>query len=65
MTNICQKDAELIVLPGDPTKCTAEGPGTEVAGVQPSSQFALCTKMANFAELKSIVNDSVVHSRVT
>ena len=75
MTNICQKDAEVIVLPADPAKCTAEGPGTEVAGVGKSAQFTVCTVYQNGqlcrekqvveAEVKSIVNDSVVHARVT
>ena len=59
----------------DPTKCTAEGPGTEVAGVGKSAQFTVCTVYQNGqlcrekqvveAEVKSIVNDSVVHARVT
>ena len=75
ISDLCQKNAEVIVLPVDPTKCTAEGPGTEVAKVGESAQFTVHTvyqnskfcdeKLVVEAELKSIVNDSVVHAKVT
>ena len=26
ISDLCQKNAEVIILPADPTKCTAEGP---------------------------------------
>ena len=75
ISDLCQKNAEVIVLPADPTKCTAEGAGTEVAEVGESSQFTVQTwcqngqpcreKQVVEAELKSVVNDSVVHAKVT
>ena len=74
ISDLCQKNAEVIVL-ADPTKCTAEGPGTKVAEVGKSVQFTVCTVYHNGhlcreqqvvkAELKSVVNDSVVHAKVT
>ena len=36
ISNLCQKNAEVIVLRVDPTKCTADGPGTNVAEVDTS-----------------------------
>ena len=75
ISDLCQKNAEVIVLPADPTKCTAEGAGTEVAEVGESTQFTVQTrcqsgqpcreKQVVEAELKSVVNDSVVHAKVT
>ena len=75
ISDLCQKNAEVIVLPVDPTKCTAAGPGTKVAEVGESAQFTVHTVYENSrlciekqvveAELKSIVNDSVVHAKVT
>ena len=74
ISDLCQKNAEVIVL-ADPTKCTAEGPGTKVAEVGKSAQFTVRTVYQNGqlcreqqvveAELKSVVNDSVVHTKVT
>ena len=74
ISDLCQKNAEVLVLP-DPTKCTAEGAGTKVAEVGKSAQFTVCTVYQNGqlcrekqvveAELKSVVNDSVVHAKVT
>ena len=75
ISDLCQKNAEVIVLRGDPTKCTAEGPGTKVAEVGKSAQFTVRTVYQNGefcreqqvveAELKSVVNDSVAHTKVT
>ena len=75
ISDLCQKNAEVIVLRVDPTKCTAEGPGTKVAEVGKSAQFTVCTVYQNGqlceekqvvqAELKSVVNGSVVHTKVT
>ena len=75
ISDLCQKNAEVIVLPVDPTKCTAEGPGTKVAEVGKSAQFTVRTVYQNGqlcreqqvveAELKSVVNDSVIHPKVT
>ena len=75
ISDLCQKNAEVLVLRTDPTKCTAEGPGTEVAEVGKSAQFTVCTVYQNGqlcreqqvveAEVKSVVNDSVTHTKVT
>ena len=75
ISDLCQKNAEVLVLRVDPTKCTAEGPGTKVAEVSRSAQFTIRTVYQNGqlcreqqvveAELKSVVNDSVVHAKVT
>ena len=47
ISDLCQKNAEVV----DPVKCTVEGPGLEQKLLksenQPSSQSALCGKMAN------------------
>ena len=75
ISDLCQKNAEVLVLIVDPTKCTAEGAGTKVAEVGKSAQFTVCTvshngqlcreKQVVKAELKSVVNDSVTHAKVT
>ena len=75
ISDLCQKNAEVIILPADPTKCTAEGPGTKVAEVGKPAQFTVRTMYHNGqlcrelqvvkAELKSFVKDSVVHAKVT
>ena len=75
ISDLCQKNAEVILLPADPTECTAEGPGTRVAEVSKSAQFTVRTVYQNGqlcreqqvveAELKSVVNDSVIHTKVT
>ena len=75
ISDLCQKNAEVIVLRVDPTKCMAEGPGTRGAEVSKSAQFTVRTVYQNGqlceekqvveAELKSVVNDSVVHAKVT
>ena len=39
ISDLCQKNAEVLVLRVDPTKCTAEGTGTKVAEVGKSAQF--------------------------
>ena len=74
ISDLCQKNAEVLVL-ADPTKCTAEGPGTKVAVVGKSAQFTVCTMYQNGrlcrekqmveAELISLVNDSVTRTKVT
>ena len=74
ISELCQKNAAVIVLPADPTKCTAEGPGVKVAEVGKAAQFTVRTvghngqlckgKQTVEAELKSSVNDSVVHAKV-
>ena len=74
ISDLCQKNAEVLVL-ADPTKCTVEGPGTKVAEVDKSAQFTVRTVYQNGqlceekqvveAVLKSVVNDSVVHAKVT
>ena len=74
ISDLCQKNAEVLVL-ADPTKCTAEGPGTKVAEVGKSALFTVRTVYQNGqlcgeqqvveAELKSVVNDSVTHTKVT
>ena len=75
ISDLCQKNAEVLVLRVDPTKCTAEGPGTQVAEVGKSAQFTVHTVCQNGqlcgekqvveAELKSVVNDSVTRTKVT
>ena len=74
ISDLCQKNAEVIFLRVDPTKCTAEGPGTKVAEVGKSAQFTVRTVYQNGqlcreqqvveAELKSVVKDSVIHAKV-
>ena len=75
ISDLCQKNAEVIVWRVDLTKCTAEGSGTKVAEVGKSAQFTVRTVYQNGqlcreqqvveAELKSVVNDSVIHTKVT
>ena len=74
VSDLCQKNAEVLIL-ADPTKCTAEGPGTQVAIVGKSAQFTVHTVYQNGqlcreqqvveAELKSVVNGSITHTKVT
>ena len=74
ISDLCQKNAEVLVL-ADPTKCTAEGPGTKVAEVGKPAQFTIRTVYQNGqlcrekqvvkAELKSLVTDSVIRANVT
>ena len=75
ISDLCQKNAEVIVLKVDPTKCIAEGRGTKVAEVGKSAHFTvhtmyqngqLCTERQMVeAELKSAVTGSVTHTKVT
>ena len=75
ISDLCQRSAEVITLKVDPRKCTAERPGTKVAEVGKPAQFTVCTVYQNGqlcrekqvveAELKSFVNDSVIHTKVT
>ena len=74
ISDLCQKNAAVMLLQADPTKCTAEGPGVRVAEVGKAAQFTVRTvyhngqlckeKQTVEAELKSSVNDSVVHAKV-
>ena len=74
ISDLCQKNSEVIFLRVDPTKCTAEGAGTKVAEVSKSAQFTVRTVYQNSqlcreqqvvkAELKSVVNDSVIRAKV-
>ena len=74
ISDLCQKNANVMLI-ADPTKCTAEGPGTKVAEVSKSAQFTvrivyqngqLCVeKQVVEAELKSAVNGFVTHAKVT
>ena len=75
ISDLCQKNAEVVVLRVDPTKCMAEGLGKEVAEVSKSAEFIVRTVYQNGqlcrekqvvkAELKSLVTDSVIHANVT
>ena len=75
ISDLCQKNAEVIVLPADPTKCRAEGLGKEIAQVSKSAQFIvrtvyqngqLCGEKQNIkVKLISLVNDSVTQTKVT
>ena len=75
ISDLCQKNAGVIVLKVDPTKCAAEGSGTKVAEVGKPAQFTVRTVYQNGqlcrekqvveAELKSFVNDFVTHAKVT
>ena len=75
ISDLCIKNADLIVLRVDPRKCTAEGAGTKVAEVGNSAQFTVHTVYQNGwlcgekqvveAKLKSVVNESVLHAQVT
>jgi len=74
ISDLCQKNAAVMLLPADPTKFTAEGPGVEVAEVGKAAQFAVRTVYQNGqlckekqiveAELKCNVNNSIVHTKV-
>ena len=50
ISDLCQKNAEVLVLRVDPVKCTVEGPCLEQKLLksenQPTSQSALCAIMA-------------------
>ena len=75
VSDLCQKNADIIFLKLDPTKCSAEGLGTKVAEIHKSAQFTVHTMYQNGqicgerqvveAELKSVVNGSITHARVT
>ena len=74
ISDLCQKNAAVIVLPADPTKCTAEGPGVKGAEVGKAAQFTvhavhrngqLCKeKQIVEAEVMSNANGSVIHTTV-
>ena len=74
ISDLCQKNAE-VMLTADPTKCTAEGPGTTVVEVGKSAQFIVHTlyqtgqlceeKQVVEAELKSVVNGFVTRAKAT
>ena len=74
ISDLCRNNAAIMLLPV-PTKCTAEGPGVKVAEVGKAAQFTVRTVYQNGqlckekqtvveAELKSNVNDSIVHAKV-
>jgi len=75
ISDLCQTNANVLQLLADPTRCTAQGPGTTVAEVGKSAHFSVCIVYQNCqlceeyqvvaAELKSVVNNSVVHAKVT
>ena len=75
IADFCQKRAEVIVLRGDPSKCTAEGPGTKYAEVGRSAKFTVHTvyhngqfcrkKQVVKADLNSVVGNSIVHTDVS
>ena len=74
ISKLCQEDANVITL-ADPTKCTAEGPGTQVAEVGKSAQLTVYTmnqkgqlcreEQVIETNLKLVVNDSIIHAKVT
>ena len=74
ISDLCQRNAAVMLLQADPTKCTAEGPGVKVAEVGKAAQFTVRTVYQNGqlckekqmveAELKSSVNGSVVRAKV-
>ena len=75
ISDLCQKNAAIILLPADPTKCIAEGRGVKVAEVGKATEITVHTVYQNGqlcrekqiveAELKSIANNSTVHVKVT
>ena len=74
ISDLCQTNAAVMLLQVDPTKCTAEGPEVKVAEVGKAAQFTVRTVYQNGqlckekvrveAELKSSVNNSVLHAKV-
>ena len=74
ISDLCENNAEVMVT-ADPTKCTAEEPGTKVAEVRKSALLKVCTiyqngklceeKQVVEVELKSDMNDFVTHAKVT
>ena len=74
ISDLCQKNAAVVMLQVDPTKCTAEGPGVECAEVGKAAQFTVRTVYQNGqlcqetqlveAEVVSNANRSIVHTKV-
>ena len=74
ISDLCQKNAAVVMLLADPTKCTAEGPGVKIAEVGKAAQFTVHTVCQNGqlykemqiveAELVSIANGSIVQAEV-
>ena len=74
ISDLCQKNAAVMLLQVDPTKCTAEGPGVKVAEVGKAAQFTVRTvshngqlckeKQTVEAELKLGVSGSVVRAKI-
>ena len=74
IAELCQKTS-VITLPADPSKCRAEGPGMEGAVTNTPTQLVVHTVYSNgqpcrekqsiIAELKSMVDGSVVVAEVT
>ena len=74
ISDLCQKNAAVVMLQADPTKCTAEGPGVKGAEVGKAAQFTVRTvyqdgqlckeKQIVEGEVVSNVNGSIVHTKV-
>ena len=74
ISDLCQKNAAVVMLQADPTKCTAEGPGVKGTEVGKAAQFTVCTVYQNGqlskekqiveAEVVSDANGSIVHTKV-
>ena len=74
ISDLCQKNAAVIVLPADPTKCKAKGPGVKGAEVGKAAQFTVRTVYQNGqlckekqiveAEVVSNANGSIVRTKV-
>ena len=75
IADLCQKNAEVIVLRVDPSKCTAEGSGTKYAEVGKLAKFTVHTvyqngqfcreKQSVKANVHSVVSNSIIHAEVT
>ena len=74
ISNLCQKNAAVVMLQTDPTKCTAEGPGVKGAEVGKAAQFTVRTVYQNGqlckekqiveAEVMSNATSSIVQAKV-
>ena len=73
-TKVVSKNAAVVMLQADPTKCTAEGSGVKGAEVGKAAQFTVRTVYQNGqlckekqlveAEVVSNANSSIVHTKV-
>ena len=74
ISDLCQKNATVVMLQADPTKCTAEGPGVKGTEVGKAAQFTVRTVYQNGqlckekqlveAEVMSNANSSFVQAKV-